>query len=131
MLTFLCILFSIVVYIVMAGITHGYAKHRWPPKMDRRQVYVSGSGWEWRDFDDNSGNRTAATFFWPFYWVFIWTFTKANEVTFSRIEKQAALQIAHNKSRVADLQATRAQLEASNAELEQAEVELEKEIGKL
>lgn len=130
MFTFLSILFGIIFYIVGAGATHGYAKHRWPPKIVRRQVYTD-SGWQWRDQDDNSGERVSSTIFWPGYWVFIWPFTKTNEVTFSHIEKQAALQVAKNKTRVADLQATRAQLAESNAELEQAEVELEREIGKL
>jgi hypothetical protein len=129
MFTFLSFLLGIIFYIVGAGVTHGYAKHRWPPKIVRRQVYVTGNGWEWRDQDDNSGKREASTFLWPFYWLFIWPFTKTNEVTFSHIEKQAALQVAKNKTRVADLQATREELEASNAELEQAEVELEKEIS--
>lgn len=129
MFIFLGILLGIVLYIVGAGATHGYAKHRWPPKIVRRQVYVTGNGWEWQDQDDNRGKRDASTFFWPGYWIFIWPFTKVNEETFSAIEKQAALQVARNKARVADLQATRAQLEASNAEMEQAEIELEKEIG--
>ncbi len=131
MLTLLSIVLVIVTYIVGAGITHGYAKHRWPPKIVRREVYVTGNGWKWQDQDDNSPHRVSSTIFWPGYWVFVWPFTKANEVTFTRIEKQAALQVAKNKARVADLQATRAAVEASNAELEQAEVELEKEIGKL
>lgn len=128
MFIFLGILFGIVLYIVGAGATHGYAKHRWPPKIERRQVWT-GYKWEWRDQDDNSASRVASTIFWPGYWVFIWPFTKVNEETFSAIEKQAALRIAKNKTRVADLQATRAQLEASNAEMEQAEIELEREIG--
>jgi len=129
MFIFLGILLGIVLYIVGAGATHGYAKHRWPPKIVRRQVYVEGNGWQWQDQDDNSGARVSSTIFWPGYWIFIWPFTKVNEETFSAIEKQAALQVARNKARVADLQATRAQLEASNAEMEQAEIELEKEIG--
>lgn len=131
MFIFLSILLGLVFYIVGAGATHGYAKHRWPPKIVRRQVYVSGNGWEWQDQDDNRAKRDISTILWPFYWTFIWPFTKVNEVTFSHIEKEAGKQVARNKARVADLQATRAQLEASNAELEQAEVELEKEIGKL
>lgn len=119
MFIFLSILFSIILYIVGAGATHGYAKHRWPSK----ETYYNKT--------DDSDRRIWATCLWVFYWIFVWPFTKTNEVTFSVIEKQAALQMAKNKTRVADLQATRAQLEASNAELEQAEVELEKEIGKL
>ena len=75
--------------------------------------------------------RDFATILWPLYWIFVWPFTKTKEVTLSHIEKEAALQVARNKTRVADLQATRAQLEHSNEELEQAEIELEKEIGKL
>ncbi len=65
---------------------------------------------------------------WPIYWAFIWPVVKVNELTFSTIEKHAAKQIAKNKVRVADLQATRAELEHSNEELEAAEVELEKEL---
>jgi len=129
MFTFLGILFRIVLYIVGAGATHGYAKHRWPPKIVRREVHREGHGWVCENQDDNSAARVSATIFWPGYWIFIWPFTKVNEQTFSHIEKQAALQVAKNKTRVADLQATRAQLEASNAELEQAEIELEREIG--
>lgn len=129
MFTLLGIVLVIVTYIVGAGATHGYGKHRWPPLIVRRQVYVTGEGWKWQDQDDNSSNRIASTIFWPGYWIFIWPFTKINEVTFTRIEKQAALQVARNKARVADLQATREQLAASNTELEQAEVELEKELG--
>jgi len=121
----------IVSYLVLARITHGYAKHRWPPKMERRQRYSEGSGWKWVDEDDNSANRVCATIFWPFYWTFIWPFTKANEMTFDRAEKHAALQIAKNKVRIADLRATRDQLAASNAEMEAAQVEVEKEMAKL
>jgi hypothetical protein len=131
MLTFLGIVLVIVTFIVGAGATHGYAKHRWPPLIVRRQVYVNGNGWQWQDQDDNSGNRVASTIFWPFYWVFIWPFTKVNEVTFTHIEKEAGLQVARNKARVADLHATRAEVAASNAELEEANLELEKEVGKL
>ena len=131
MFTLLGIVLVIVTYIVGAGATHGYAKHRWPPKIVRRQVYVTGSGWQWQDQDDNSADRVSATVFWPGYWIFIWPFTKVNEVTFTHIEKEAALQVAKNKARIADLHATRAQVAESNAELEAAEVELEKEIGKL
>lgn len=129
MFIFLGILLGIVLYIVGAGATHGYAKHRWPPLLVKRDVYVTGEGWKGIVQDDNSEKRGFSTFFWPFYWIFIWPFTKVNEVTFTRIEKQAALQVARNKARVADLQATREQLAASNTELEQAEVELEKELG--
>jgi len=129
MFIFLMIVASIVSYIVIAGITHGYAKHRWPPKIERRQVWT-GSAWEWRNQDDNSGNRVASTLFWPFYWIFIWPFTKMNEVTFSRMEKSAGLELVKNKTRIAELRATRDQLAASNAELERAEEELEKEIAK-
>jgi hypothetical protein len=123
MIIFLTILFSIVVYIVGAGATHGYGKHRWPTKIGRD---------DWGNtIDANESTRIAASTFWVFYWIFIWPFTKTNEETFSHIEKHAALQIAKNKVRVADLQATRVQLEASNTELEAAEVELEKEMSKL
>jgi hypothetical protein len=131
MFGFLIFLLSVITYIVMAGVTHGYAKHRWPPKIEKRQVYINGSGWKWQDQDDNSEKRGFATILWPGYWIFVYPFTKANEVTFSRIEKEAATQIARNKARIEDLQATRAQVEASNAELEQAELELEKEVNKL
>lgn len=117
-------------YISIAGITHGYAKHRWPPKIVRRQVVVDGWKHEWRDLDDNSTNRFTSTLFWPFYWLFIWPFTKMNEVTFSSIEKSAGAEVAKNKVRIAELRATRDQLAASNAELETAEAELEKEIAK-
>ena len=122
MLIFLGILLGVVSYIVGAGATHGYAKHRWPVKMVHR--YYS-------EVDDNESIRAAASILWPLYWVFIWPFTKMNEVTFSHIEKEAALHIARNKIRIADLQATREQLTASNAELEAAEVEVEKEMAKL
>jgi hypothetical protein len=118
MFIFLTILFIIVGYIVGAGITHGYAKHRWPSEITR---YGSMDDWD---------RRTWTTCLWPFYWVFIWTFTKANEITFSNIEKKAARQVVKNKSRIEILQATRSELEASNVELERAEVELEKEISK-
>jgi hypothetical protein len=123
MIIFLTILFSIIVYIVGAGATHGYGKHRWPKQMGH-------DGWG-NPIDENEFTRVAASFLWLFYWTFVWPFTKTNEVTFSHIEKHAALQIAKNKARVADLQATRVQLEASNAELEAAEVEVEKEMSKL
>lgn len=113
----------IVIYIVIAGATHGYAKYRWPPKLVRSNEYYEPT-------DENSIDRILATIFWPIYWSLIWPFTKTNEVTFSHIEKHAAKQIAKNKSRVADLHASRTQLEASNSELEQAELELEKEIAK-
>lgn len=115
----LFVLFGIVSYIVGAGATHGYAKHRWPSEESRYGQ------------TDDSERRLWATVLWPCYWMFIWPFTKVNEQTFSHIEKQAALQIAKNKTRVADLHATRVQVAESNAELENAEVELEKEIGKL
>jgi hypothetical protein len=69
MFTFLIIVFSIIIYLAIAGTTHGYAKHRWPPNVVRRQVLVNYR-WEWQDHDTNSGNRSASTIFWPFYWVF-------------------------------------------------------------
>ena len=119
MFIFLTILFCVISFIVGAGATHGYAKHRWPSNIKN-----------YSDTDD-SDRRTMATIFWPGYWIFVWPFTKVNEVTFSNIEKHAAKQIARNKVRVADLQATRVELEKSNAELEAAEVEVEKEMGKL
>jgi hypothetical protein len=124
MFIFLGILLTIITYIVMAGVTRGYAKHRWPP-------IVEYSYYHDRNLDKNEDKRDFATWLWPFYWMFIYPFTKVNEVTFSHIEKEAALQVAKNKSRIADLHATRAAVEASNAELEAAEVELEKEIDKL
>lgn len=131
MFIFLIIVAVIILYLVAAGATHGYAKHRWPPKIVKRQVYVQNSGYQWKDQDDNSDSRITSTILWPFYWIFIWPFTKANEITFSNIEKHAARQVAHNKARIADLRATRKELEDSNAELEQAEVELEQEIVKM
>ncbi len=118
MLIFLLILLSIVGYIVGAGITHGYAKHRWPSE---RTSYGQM---------DDTDRRIWVTCTWPFYWVFIWTFTKANEITFSNIEKKAGRQVLKNKSRIEILQATRSELEASNEELERAEAELDKEIAK-
>lgn len=119
MFIFLNIVFWIVFYIVGAGVTYGYGKHRWPSNVyDRYNT-------------DDSDRRAWAAWLWPFYWTFIWTFTKAKEVTFTRIEKHAAVQIAKNKVRIADLRATRDQLAASNAEMEQAEVEVEKEMAKL
>jgi hypothetical protein len=118
MFIFLTIVFLVVFYIMGAGITYGYGKHRWP------STYYD------RNNTDDNDRRAAAAWFWPFYWTFIWTFHKAKEVTFSRIEKVAAQQVARNKVRIADLHATRAEVEKSNAELEQAEVELEKEIAK-
>ena len=121
------ILFSVVAYIVAAGATHGYSKYRWPPKMVSRLDNYYNS----YNADENEGRRIVATVFWPFYWVFVWPFTKINEVTFSNIEKNAALQVAKNKARIEELQITRAEVEKSNAELERAEVELENEIGKL
>lgn len=129
MFIFLSIVFSIVFYIAMAGVTRGYANHRWPPNVIRRQVLVDYR-WEWQDYDTNSGNRDMATILWPFYWIFIWPFTKMNEITFSKIEKNAGAEVAKNKVRIAELRATRDQLAASNAELEKAEEELEKEIAK-
>jgi hypothetical protein len=121
MFIFLCIIFAIVSYIVMAGATHGYAKHRWPYK--RNEYSYSGR-------DTNEDTRLFAALFWPFYWTFVWPFTKANEVTFSRIEKEAAQQIARNRARIEDLRASREAVEASNVELEAAELELEKEVSK-
>lgn len=128
MIIFLSILFSVIAYIVGAGATHGYAKHHWAEKLE--------SVWDYRvskyvKEDQSEKIRTAAAILWPLYWVFIWPFTKTNEVTFSHIEKNAALQIAKNKTRIDDLHATKTQLEASNQELENAEVELEKEMAKL
>jgi hypothetical protein len=128
MFTFLTVVLCIVGYLVLAGVTHGYAKHRWPPKMVRKW---SSDANGYVDADENSGERGCATVFWPFYWTFIWPFTKANEMTFARVEKHAALQIAQNKVRIADLRATREQLAASNAEMTAAEVEVEKEMAKL
>lgn len=128
MFTFLTIILCVVGYLVVAGVTHGYAKHRWPPKMDRRW---SSDAQGYVDVDDNNASRVCATIFWPFYWTFIWPFTKANELTFDRVEKHAARLIAKNKVRIEDLHATREALAKSNAELEEAELELEKETAKL
>lgn len=120
------IILSIVSYLVAAGATFGYAKYRWPENLVKQyQIY----GWEW--VDKNQNKRIVYTICWPIYWVFIWPFIKANEVTLSHIQSSAAKLIAQNKTRIEDLQATRAQLEASNAELAQAELELEKEVNKL
>ena len=121
MLIFLSIVFGIVTYIVGAGATHGYAKHRWPDESD--STY----------YNRNSDPEKIiwATVLWPGYWIFIWPFTKTNEVTFSQIEKGAALEIARKKARVEVLRATRAELQAANEELERAEVEVEKEVAKL
>lgn len=126
MFIFLTILFSIVTYLILAGATHGYAKHRWPKHMvKRRDEY----GTQY-DSDENEGNRLGATILWPFYWVFVWPFTKVNEVTFSNIEKRAGHKVTLNKARIAELRATREQLEASNEELEAAEADLDKEIAR-
>lgn len=128
MFIFLTIVLCVVSYLVVAGVTHGYAKHRWPPKPIRRwSSDVSG----YVDADENSANRVCATIFWPFYWTFIWPFTKANEMTFDQVEKHAARLIAKNRVRIEDLHATREELAKSNAELEAAELELEKETAKL
>lgn len=115
----LSIIFTIFLYVIGAGATHGYAKHRWPSN-------VTHYG-----YMDDIDKRGTVTAFWPFYWLFIWPCVKVSETTFSHIEKQAAHQLAKNKVRIEDLCATRVQVEASNAELEQAEIELEKEISKL
>jgi hypothetical protein len=131
MISFLFFIFWIVFYIVGAGVTSGYAKHRWPKKMVVRTRYYQYGGSYQADEDENGGNRVAATLLWPFYWTFVWPFTKSGEITFSNIEKHAAKQIAQNKVRIADLYATRDQLAASNAELAAAEVEVEKEVAKL
>lgn len=126
MFIFLSILFFIVTYIVGAGATYGYAKYRWPFKGKREWNPYVGA---YQEIDENKDTKAAAAILWPFYWMFIWPFTKTNEVTFSHIEKNVALQVAKNKARVADLHATRVELEASNQEVEAAEVELEKEIN--
>lgn len=125
MFTFLTIIFFIVLYIVGAGITYGYGKHRWPKKMVSVRRYYTDV-----QEDENSPTRVVASIFWPSYWVFIWPFTFANEITFSNIEKQAGHRVAANKLRIADLRATKEQLAASNAELEEAEASLDKEIAK-
>lgn len=126
----LIILFSLVVWLIAAGATHGYAQHRWAPKIERRQVR-DGCNWIWKDVDDNASARVVTTVFWPFYWIFVWTYTKTSEVTFSSIERHAAKQVARNKSRIEVLQATRKELEESNAELQQAEIDLEQEMAKM
>ena len=125
MFILLTILVSVVAYLVVGGATHGYAKHRWAPKMERKWMYG-----DYHTVDVNSARRNWATIFWFFYWVFIWPFTKVNEMTFSSIEKEAGKHVAANKARIADLRATKAEVEASNAELEEAEKDLEKEISK-
>src|ERR1700728_3187178 len=121
MFTFLTIVFCIVSYLIAAGITNGYAKHRWPKKMVVKKRYYQYGGAYNSDEDENAGSRISATIFLPFYWTFILPFTKSGELTFSNIEKSAAKQMAHNRVRIADLYATRDQLAASNAELEAAE----------
>ncbi len=119
MFIFLGILFSIVIYVVGAGATHGYGQHRWPSD------YVRSYGL------DDTDRRIWAACLWPFYWTFVWIFTKTQEITFSNVEKHAALRIAKNKKRISELRATREALESSNTELEAAEVEVEKEMAKL
>lgn len=129
MLIFFSVLLGlgIILYIVGAGATHGYAKHRWPEKL----VSVCQGWGSYANLDENRFRKFFCTILWLFYWIFVWPFTKTNETTFSHIEKRAALQMAKNKKRIADLHATRAQIEASNAELANAEVELEREMGRL
>ncbi len=122
-MTFLEFLLTAAVYLIFCGITRGYAEHRWPKRM--RYSYESRT-----DTDANGTKKFFTTVFWPFYWVFIWPFTKANEVTFSLIEKKTAHKIKTNKIRVEEFKASKAQLEESNKELETAELELEKEIAK-
>lgn len=119
MFIFFCILLGIITYIVGAGITHGYAKHRWPSD----KTHYSGM--------DDVERRALASLLWPLYWSFIWPFTKSNEIIFSHIEKNAALEIARKKSRIEDLHATRAELEAVQADMEKAEIEVEKAIAKV
>ncbi len=127
MVTFLTVVLCIVGYIVLAGTTHGYAKHRWPEELVRE---YQGYG-NYANVDKHRFKKFFCTVLWPFYWTFVWPFTKANEVTFDRVEKHAARLIAKNKVRIADLHATREELAKSNAELEEAELELEKETAKL
>lgn len=117
------LLLILAIYLVFGGITRGYVEHRWPKKMN--YSYHAN-----RDIDENEAPKAFATIFWPVYWLFFWPFSKAEETTFSFIEKKAALQIKANKIRVADFKASKAQLEESNKELESAELELEKEIAK-
>lgn len=112
------IVLGIIVYIAGAGVTHGYAKHRWPS-----ETYHYNR-------TDDSDRRAWCAWLWPFYWMFIWPFTKLNEVTFSHIEKSAGAAVAKNKIRIAEFKATRDQLRASNEELEKIEAELDKEIAK-
>lgn len=112
------IVFGVISYIAGAGITHGYAKHRWPS-----QAFKYGRM-------DDSDKRVLASALWPFYWLFIWPFTKLNEVIYTRAEKQAGVEVAKNKARIAELRATAAQLKASNDEMEAAEAELDKEIAR-
>lgn len=118
MLIILGILLSGLLYAIMAGVTYGYAKHCWP---SHRIIYGEM---------DDTDRRVIVPIIWPVYWLFIWPVVKVSDVTFSRIESHAAKQIARNKVRIADLQATRAELEHSNEELESAEVELEQELAR-
>jgi len=76
MVIFLCILLGVLLYVVGAGATHGYAKHRWPSEHT-----------SYGEMDDNE-RRLVASILWPFYWTFIWTFTTVNEVVFSKMEKR-------------------------------------------
>lgn len=119
MIIYLYIFSFLFLYVLVAGATHGYAKHRWPSQ----ECHYGNMN------DDE--RRALVTGFWPIYWIFIWPFVKIEEVTFSNIEKHAAARIAKNRVRIADLAATRVQVEASNAELQQSEMELEKELAKL
>jgi hypothetical protein len=127
---FIFIILSIIIYLIAAGATYGYAKYRWPEKIKQVKEYHY-IGYSYIDIDENKNIRIACTVCWPLYWIFIWPFIKTNEVTFSHIQSSAAKLVAQNKARIEDLQATRAQVEASNAELAQAELELEKEVNKL
>ena len=81
---FLLFILVVVVFIIGAGATHGYAKHRWPSKIINQ-----------RETDD-SDRRILATIFWPFYWIFVWPFTKADEITLFNIDKQAGRLVLKN-----------------------------------
>lgn len=76
MAIFLSILLGVIVYVIGAGATHGYAKYRWPSD------YTS-----YGQMDDQE-RRILAAVLWPFYWTFIWTFTKVNEIVFSQMKNK-------------------------------------------
>ena len=113
------IFLGVIAYLIGIGATFGYGKHRWPSNRI-----------QYGELDERDKKYLSAIL-WPFYWIFIWPLTKTNETVFESIEKHAALQVVKNKTRIADLHATRIELEKSNKEVENAEVELEKEMAKM